>query len=40
METQSVNDVNPIILSKYKYLIFVSPNDSINTLKNRLNNNK
>ncbi len=40
IETQSVNDVNPIILSKYKYLIFVSPDNSINTLKNRLNNNK
>jgi large subunit ribosomal protein L4 len=40
IETQSVNDVNPIILSKYKYLVFVSPTESINTLKDRLNNNK
>lgn len=40
IETQTVNDINPIILSKYKYLVFVSPEDSINTLKNRLNNNK
>lgn len=40
METQSVNDVNPIILSKYKYLVFVSPDASIKTLTDRLNNNK
>ncbi len=40
METQAVNDVNPIILSKYKYLVFVSPQISIETLKTRLSNNK
>lgn len=40
IETQSVADVNAIILSKYKYLVFVSPTESINTLKDRLNNNK
>ena len=39
-ETQSVADVNAIILSKYKYLVFVSPTESIATLKDRLNNNK
>lgn len=40
METQSVNDINPIILSKYKYLVFIAPDQSITSLKNRLNNNK
>lgn len=40
METQSVNDVNPIILSKYKYLVFITPEESVKTLTNRLNNNK
>lgn len=39
-ETQSVADVNAIILSKYKYLVFVSPTESIATLKDRLDNNK
>lgn len=37
METQSVQDINPIVLSKYKYLVFISPDQSIVTLKNRLN---
>lgn len=37
IETQSVNDVNPIVLSKYKYLVFISPDQSITSLKNRLN---
>lgn len=40
METQTTNDVNPIILSKYKYLVFISPDKSIETLKKRLSNNK
>jgi large subunit ribosomal protein L4 len=40
IETQSVADVNPVILSKYKYLVFVSPQESVTTLKDRLNNNK
>jgi large subunit ribosomal protein L4 len=40
IETQSVADVNALILSKYKYLVFISPDSSIKTLTDRLNNNK
>ncbi len=37
LETQTVGDINPIVLSKYKYLVFISPDQSITSLKNRLN---
>lgn len=37
IEIQTVSSINPLIISKYKYLVFVSPKESIDSLVERFN---
>ncbi len=37
IEVQTVSSINPLIISKYKYLVFVSPKESIDSLVERFN---
>ncbi|MES2623329.1 MAG: 50S ribosomal protein L4 [Patescibacteria group bacterium] len=37
IEVQTVSSINPLIVSKYKYIVFVSPKESIDSLVERFN---
>ncbi len=37
IEVQTVSSINPLVISKYKYLVFVSPKESIDSLVERFN---
>lgn len=37
IEVQTVSSINPVIVSKYKYIVFVSPKESIESLVTRFN---
>lgn len=37
IEVQSVSNINPVVVSKYKYIVFVSPKESIDSLVTRFN---
>jgi len=40
IEVQTVASINPVIISKYKYLIIASPKESVDLLVERLQNGK
>jgi large subunit ribosomal protein L4 len=37
LEVQTVSSINPLIVSKYKYIVFVSPKETIDSLVTRFN---
>jgi large subunit ribosomal protein L4 len=37
VEVQTVSNINPLVVSKYKYIVFVSPKESIDSLVERFN---
>lgn len=37
IEVQTVSDINPVIVAKYKYIVFVSPKETIESLVTRFN---
>ncbi len=40
LEVQTVSSINPLVISKYKYIIIASPKESIDLLVSRLSNGK